>query len=104
MKYPPFCDIIVIEFNSSKEQETILQAKKIHKYLKERIIKEKIGLLLYSPVPSPVDKIKNKYRYRIVIKCIYDEKINELLKDALKNNQTIKDVKQIIQINPNNMT
>lgn len=103
LKYPPFCDIIVIGFSGSKEQEVIKQAKKMHKYLKTRIISEKIGVLLYSPVPAPIDKIKNKYRWRMIIKCLYNEQINNLLQDALKENECKKEIRQIIEINPSNM-
>ena len=103
LKYPPFCDIIVISVNGEKEQDVIMQAKKVHQYIKNRIITEKIGLLLYSPMPSPIDKIKNKYRWRMIIKCLYNEQINMLLHDALQFNQTKKDVKQYIEINPSNM-
>ena len=103
MKYPPFCDIIVIGFSGEKEQEIIKQAKKVHNYLKNRIITEKIGVLLYSPVPAPIDRIKNKYRWRMIIKCIYNEQINNLLQDALKENECKKEIKQIIEINPSNM-
>ena len=103
LKYPPFCDIIVIGFSGNKEQEVIKQAKKVHQYLKSRIIDEKIGVLLYSPVPSPIDKIKNKYRWRMIIKCLYNEQINNLLQDALKENECKKEIRQIIEINPSNM-
>ena len=103
LKYPPFCDIIVIGVNGIKEQEVINQAKKLHKYLKEKIISEKIGLLLYSPMPAPIDNIKNKYRWRMIIKCIYDDKINSLLSKALKDNEPKKNINQTIEINPSNM-
>ena len=103
LKYPPFCDIIIISFNSENQQEVIKQAKKMHQYLKDRIISEKIGILLYSPMPAPIDKIKNKYRYRMLIKCLYNEQINSLLHDALKENETSKSVRQTIEINPSNM-
>jgi len=103
LKYPPFCDIIVIAFSATKEQDVIEQSKKVHKYLKTRIIKEKIGMLLYSPLPAPIDKIKNRYRYRIIIKCIYNQQINQLLQDALKENECKKEILQIIEINPSNM-
>ena len=103
LKYPPFCDIILIGFSGENEQQTVRQAKKVHQYLKNRIISEKIGILLYSPVPSPIDKIKNKYRWRMIIKCIYNEKINDLLQDALSQNQAEKQVQQTIEINPANM-
>ena len=103
MKYPPFCDIIVIGFTGENEQKVIKQAKKVHEYLKKRIIGEKIGVLLYSPVPAPIDKIKNKYRWRMIIKCLYNEQINNLLQDALKENECKKEIRQIIEINPSNM-
>lgn len=103
LKYPPFCDIIVIGFSGEKEQEVIMQAKKIHEYLKKRIISEKIGILLYSPLPAPIDKIKNKYRWRIIIKCLYNDQINNLLQEALKENEIKKDIRQVIEINPYNM-
>ncbi len=103
LKYPPFCDIIVIGFSSEKEQEVIKQAKKVYEYLKNRIITEKIGILLYSPVPAPIDKIKNKYRWRMIIKCIYNEQINTLLHQAIEQNECKKSISQTIEINPSNM-
>ncbi len=103
LKYPPFCDIIVLGFSSEKEQEVIKQAKKVHEYLKNRIITEKIGILLYSPVPAPIDKIKNKYRWRMIIKCIYNEQINTLLHQAIVQNECKKSISQTIEINPSNM-
>ena len=89
--------------SSEKEQEVIKQAKKIHEYLKNRIITEKIGILLYSPVPAPIDKIKNKYRWRMIIKCIYNEQINTLLHQAIEQNECKKSISQTIEINPSNM-
>jgi primosomal protein N' (replication factor Y) len=106
LKYPPFCDIIVIGFNGEKEENVIKIADKLHKYLKKRVIEEKIGILLYKPLPAPIDKIKNKYRWRIIIKCLYNEQINSLLEDALKegyDNTKNTDTRIIVDLNPNNM-
>ena len=80
-------------------------AKEIHSYLKKRVIEEKFGLLLYSPVPSPIDKIKDRYRMRILIKCKYDERINNLLNDTLEEFYKMKTFtsRVVIELNPNNM-
>ena len=75
----------------------------MHQYLKQRVLSEKIGLLLYSPMPAPIDKINNKYRWRMIIKCIYNEQINSLLRNALDENEAKKGVWQTIEINPSNM-
>ena len=105
LKYPPFCDIIVINMSTKNIQELKVLAKKLHMYLKERVVNEKFGLLLYSPVPSPIDKIKDRYRYRMIIKCLYDDKINDLLSDMLKiyNGLNNKTSRVIVEINPYNM-
>ena len=105
LKYPPFCDIIVVDMSSTDSTELGGVAKKIHSYLKDRVIKEKFGVLLYSPVACPIDKIKDRYRMRIIIKCLYDDKVHNLLDGALKEYSTMKtrSARVAIQINPNNM-
>lgn len=80
-------------------------AKNLHTYLKTRVINEKFGLLLYSPVPCPVDKIKDRYRWRMIIKCKYDDRVNNLLTDALNEfiGMKTKTARVNIELNPNNM-
>lgn len=105
LKYPPYCDIILIDMSAQNIKELKKIAKQLHEYLKQRVINEKFGLLLYSPVPSPIDKIKDRYRYRMIIKCKYNDRVNNLLKDALDefiNMKTYTGRMNII-LNPNNM-
>ena len=105
LKYPPFCDIILIGFTSVIEQEVVKVAGRIHEYLKNRVLKENIGIILYKALPSPIDKIKNKYRWRILIKCKFGEEITDLIYDVLEEFQKLKSksTKITIDLNPNNM-
>ena len=105
LKYPPFCDIIVIDMSAKNLAELQKVAKNLHTYLKTRVINEKFGLLLYSPVPCPVDKIKDRYRWRMIIKCKYDDRVNNLLTDALNEfiGMKTKTARVNIELNPNNM-
>ena len=105
LKYPPFCDIILIDMSAKDKRELINVSKKLHLYLKDRVINEKFGVLLYSPVPSPIDKIKDRYRMRMLIKCKYDDRINHLLNDALNEfyKMKTKTARTIVELNPNNM-
>ena len=104
LKYPPFCDIIVLDFSSLNKHEIKRDTKKLHQYLKNRIINEKFGVLLYSPLPCPIEKINDKYRWRMIIKCIYDEKMNKLLKETLEEFYKFKtNTRLSIKQNPNNM-
>ena len=108
LKYPPFCDIIVIGVSSKEEQITIKVTQSLHKYLKNRVENENIGIMLYKALPAPIDKIKNKYRWRILIKCKFGEDIIDLMNDTLQKAQTIKyckngDANISIDVNPTNM-
>ena len=69
LKYPPFCDIILIGFNSENESNVIKSARYVYTSIKNKIIEDKLPIILYKPVPAPVDKIKNKVRWRLIIKC-----------------------------------
>lgn len=106
LKYPPFCDIIAIALTGNNEKNLVTFSKNIHMYLRDKVIKEKFGVLLYSPVQCPIYKIKDKYRMRILIKCLYDDRMHKLLNDMLERFE--KESKKfgskvIIQVNPNNM-
>ena len=105
LKYPPFCDIIVIGFTSDNEKTVQNTAEKVHQYLKQRVITENWGIILYKALPAPIDRIKNKFRWRILIKCIFSEDIIRLMNDMLEvyYNGRFKDTRISIDLNPTNM-
>lgn len=101
LNYPPFCDIIVIRFNG----ENIKEIQKVSKIVYDRLnnLNEE-NLLFYKPVPAPIDKIKNKYRWRMIIKCKLNSRILDIIKYAINmENNNIKDTSIIVDINPNSM-
>ncbi len=107
LKYPPFCDIIVIGVSAEEKQKAFKITNQIHIYLKNRVIQENLGIILYKGIPAPIDKIKNKYRYRIIIKCKFNDDIINLVNDVIKIYNDTKEakngiVKLSIDLNPNN--
>ncbi len=104
LKYPPFCDIILIGFNSYSETEIKNVSSKVYNYLEQNLSKEEFRI--FKPMPCPIDKIQNRYRWRIIIKGIMTKKANEILNDCLKEiyQENIKDTRISIDINPNNMS
>ena len=105
LKYPPFCDIILIGFTSTNEEEAKNSSEAVHKYLKDRVIKENIGIILYKALPSPINKIKNKYRWRILIKCKFSDEIIQLINDTINQYYSLKqkNTRITIALNPSNM-
>ena len=105
LKYPPFCDIILIGMTSTNEKELVDVATKLYYYLKNRLVKENIGMILYPPVSAPVDKIKNKIRWRMIIKCKMNDTIIALINDMLEEygKMKVRDTRVTIDVNPNDM-
>ena len=102
MKYPPFCDIILISFNGLNETEIKKVSEYVYKYLNTKL---DIKFKIFKPMPCPIDKIQNRYRWRIIIKGNMDEKVNEILNNCLKEiyDKNLKTTKVTIDINPNSM-
>lgn len=66
LKYPPFCDIILISFRSLYEKEIKMASEDMYQYLIKNMDNEQYKI--FKPMPSPIDKIQNRYRWRIIIK------------------------------------
>lgn len=103
LKYPPFCDIIVISFSSLNEKKIKGISRQVYEYLRKNLKEEQYKI--FKPMPSPIDKIQNKLRYRIIIKGNMTSHTNDVLNKCLKQiyDQNIKNTKVMIDINPNNM-
>ena len=103
LKYPPFCDIIIINISSEDENEI----QKASNFLYNALNKgnEKNNVQIFKPLPAPIDKIKNKYRWRIIIKGKLNNNIidiiNTILLDITKKG--FKKTSVIVDVNPNNM-
>ena len=89
-----------------EEELTIETIKKLHTYLKKKIKTDNIGVILYSPLPAPIDKIKNKYRWRMIIKCKFGEDIVKFINGMLEEYNKYKknNTKISIALNPSNMS
>ena len=104
LRYPPFCDIILIGLSSTNYREIEKSAKLIFEDIKQKIKTKNLQIILYKPVPAPIDKIKNKYRWRIIIKCLIDDKLIDEINDTIKkvaNNKS--NLRIIVDTNPSNM-
>ena len=112
LKYPPFCDIIVIGFNGLNQKQLIDISNKTYNYLKEHLDneentkgEEEKEFKIFKPMPAPIDKIQNRYRYRIIIKGVMNKRANEVLNNYLSEvyQKDLKDIRISVDVNPNNM-
>jgi primosomal protein N' (replication factor Y) len=103
MWYPPFAKIICVQFQGVSQTLVPQAAKYFFKQLGEiSLLKQKIQIL--GPIPSSVSRIKNKYRWQLLIKCEKDDELNKILKNAenaCRKNKNYKSISIIIDKNPN---
>ncbi len=109
MIYPPFCDIINIVAQSSEEQLARSSIRAAYRILREEILsegkKEEI-LKASAPTPAPLSKIKDKYRYRVLIKCKNSFALKKIFNRVFERHYEQfkgKKVSLTIDVNPTNM-
>ena len=103
LKYPPFCDIIVVGFTGENEDEIKKVSENVYEMLKINL--EKYGINIYKPMPAPIDKIQKKYRWRIIAKGIANDDVNVIINKCLQRiyQENYTKTKIAVDINPNNM-
>lgn len=100
LKYPPFCDIIKLEVSDLSEAK----AKYSINFIYQKLIKNANNQMsIYAPMPCPISKIKNRYRYRIIIKCILGNSIINQISYAINTTNVSNNTRISVDINPNNM-
>jgi primosomal protein N' len=73
-----------------------------------RILKKYTGdqMQVMPPLPAPIDRIKYRYRWRIIAKCKLSSKIINSINLAMEEyyKQKFKKTRVIVDVNPNNMS
>ena len=104
LKYPPFCDIIVIGFSGENVREITSVSTYVYNLLKTNL--EKYDFKVFMPMPAPIDKIKNKYRWRIIAKGDVTEEVTIVINKCLQKfyeSGIGKKTNIAVDMNPNNM-
>ena len=99
LNYPPFCDIMIAVIIGKKEAEVIDDANKIFDIFKNHFE-------VFAPMPAPISKINDNYRWRVLMKAKIDESKIDVINYCLADfdSQKSKDTKLSFDINPNNMS
>ncbi len=100
LKYPPFCDIIKLEVSDFDEETS----RKVATCIYENLLKtNEKDMQIYAPMPSPISKIKNRYRWRIIIKCIIGNNIINKINLSINSIKKTNNTRISVDINTNNM-
>lgn len=102
LKYPPFSDILVFNITSKDEMDIKKSATYIYNVLQKNAGDK---MLIFKAMPSPINKIKNKYRWRIIAKCRFNNGIIDIVNKTLSmyyNNKRLKST-VVVDVNPTSM-
>lgn len=104
MNYPPFSKILSINISSKNENLLIKNIQKVGIILKNKLEKNnKITIL--GPCPCMLSKIKEYYRWQILIKGEFDMHLASAIKDIVYTNlqESYSDIRVSLDINSNNL-
>ena len=101
--YPPFGKLAVIRILSPNKKKLVKSAELLASHLVKmvKMFPELNGAGILGPTPAPLTRIKNQYRYHILIKAKNHQIIHHIADTADRYiHQSIKDIKYIIDIDP----
>ena len=107
LRFPPFCDIVLMTLTSPDEKELMKASATLSKRLREYCGGAYSGLPieLYGPFEAPVYKVENKYRMRMVAKCVLNKQSRALFSSVLAefSQANVKGLALSIDFNPSNL-
>jgi primosomal protein N' (replication factor Y) len=102
MGYPPYSDLFQVVFAAKREADAKNGAQRWYEQL-AGVMSEQDALNVFKPQPAPMNKIKETYRYCMLIKCpqgkrrLYAETL-EIIKEKNKDKKNAYSV--TVDINP----
>ncbi len=98
LNYPPFCDIIIAVISGPKEASVLEDANALYNIFQNHFE-------VYAPMPAPISKIKDNYRWRVLMKQEVDDNCIDLINYCLNSFEAVKskETKLNFDINPNSM-
>ncbi len=101
MQYPPFTKVFCVLFSGASEKKVIVLTFKlleIMKFYNRKGLFEMVG-----PAPASVSKIRNSYRYKLIVKAEDEEKLKSFVFyciDKLKEKEDFSGVVLNLTLNP----
>lgn len=104
MKYPPFGKLLLINGTSKKEDLLKNFMHKITMMIKP-LFENCLDIEILGPIPCMISKVKENYRWQIVIKGEFDSYFSKNIKEILydENKNVYNDIRISMDINPNNL-
>ena len=105
--FPPFCDIALLTVSGCYETEVLRGAEMLYELLQE--LREgtwrEVELISFGPFEAPVYRVDNRYRMRMVIKCVLNRPTLGMFSEMLCRfyERTSRKLTLNLDFNPSNL-
>jgi len=69
LNYPPFSQLLRIVFSGESEEKVQASAMATARYIDDIIDASEEEIVVLGPAPCPINKVRNRFRYQVIIKC-----------------------------------
>jgi primosomal protein N' (replication factor Y) len=106
LNYPPFSRLVCLRLEGPKLEEVEKKARMLGATLREKTIhnsrfREKIEIL--GPAPAPIEKLRNRYRWQLLLKGKQSSSLLELAKQAQEGLPRSRSLRLHVDVDPYNM-
>ncbi len=103
--FPPFVRLTVLRVGGRVETDVQETALTIARFSRKSVEKEKFRIEVLGPAPSPLDKIKDKYRWQVLLKGVDTEELYALCTTLRSQRKSLikSDCVLVIDVDPENM-
>lgn len=103
--FPPYVRLVAVRIEGRVEQEVQKTALMTGRFLRAGVEKQKTGLAVLGPAPAPLDRIKDRYRWQLLLKGQNSEELKEMTIQLEKEKADLVSggCRLIIDVDPENM-
>jgi primosomal protein N' (replication factor Y) (superfamily II helicase) len=104
--YPPFSRLVCLKLDGPKLEEVEKKARMLGTTLQNRISRSSTGrekIEILGPAPAPIEKLRNRYRWQLLLKGKQSSALLDLAKQAREALPRSRTVRLHIDVDPYNM-
>ena len=104
--YPPFSNIASLTLSGAVDRNVFIQAKQLAETIKNKYLDSVTNLDVIGPSRAPLSKIRNMYRWKIIIKESNLDKLIRILSDVSDDYNSHPESRYVnlnVDVNPVNM-
>ena len=100
--YPPFLRMINFKISGSKEGQVQAVATQVAELCRSANVK---GLEILGPAPSPIDRIRDRYRWQVLLKCQNASLLHAVCQRVLDKHASLSkgDIRIAVDVDPESM-